>query len=669
MFRGALRIPIMDTFINRGLAASLIEHRRNAVVFLRALVFIALALTYSASALAADGPSTVLHIVDYIIADYSGAVNGGHIVNAGEYQEMEDFAGQVVVLTQALPEETHKQSLLKQAHDLLSLVSSKASTNNVETAARRIHQTLVTAYSIRSAPRNTPSLVTATAPYQKYCSACHGAQGYGDGLAARGLNPPPANFHDAEKMARRSVFTLYNSITQGITGTAMAPFATVSDDDRWALALYVSNLGATADDTKRGDQMWRVNVLRRELFNAEAVFSQSKDEVNTKFGADGVAIQTYLRAHPDMIPRVEQPKPLAFAKQSIDASQRAYQAGNRVLASQLAIQAYLEGFELVEARLGAIDATLLQKTERAMMGFRQQLQSESPFDVHAQAAAIVELLDQAEAALERNRLSASTAFASALLIIVREGLEALLVIAGILALLIRANRRDALPYVHAGWISAIVVGLGTWFAATYAIDISGASRELTEGIGALVAAVMLVYVGYWLHARSAAGAWQRFIEQHVDSALARRSLWAMAFLAFITVYREMFETVLFYEALWIEAGAGARLAVLGGLGTGVILLGLSAFALLKYSVKLPLRAFFSSTAVLICVLAIVMAGEGIRALQEAGTVASTAVAFPTMTWLGIFPTRQGLLAQLATTALVIIGFALARRQATGAIRQ
>ena len=637
-------------------------------MFLRALVLMALALTYAAKALAADDPSTLLHIVDYIVADYGGAVNGGQIVNAAEYQEMEDFAGQVVVLTQALPDETHKQSLLKQAHDLLSLVCSKAPTNSVETAARRIHQTLITAYSIRSVPRNTPSLVTATAPYQKYCSACHGAQGYGDGLAARGLNPPPANFHDTEKMARRSVFTLYNSVTQGVTGTSMAPFATVSDDARWALALYVSNLGATADDLKRGEQKWRAIALKPELWNAEAVYSQSRDELNAQLGADGVAVQTYLKAHPDMIPRVEQPKPLVFARQSIEASQRAYQVGNRILARQLAIRAYLEGFEPIEARLGTIDAALLQKTERAMMGFRQQLQSEAPFDVQAQAATIVGLLDRAEAALERNRLSASTSFASALLIIVREGLEALLVIAGMVALLIRANRRDALPYVHGGWISAIALGLGTWFAATYVIDISGASRELTEGISALVAAVMLVYVGYWLHTRSAAGAWQRFIEQHVDSALARRSLWAMAVLAFITVYREMFETVLFYEALWIEAGVGARMAVLGGLGTGIILLGIIAFALLKYSVKLPLRAFFASTAVLICVLAIVMAGEGIRALQEAGTVASIAVAFPTVTWLGIFPTQQGLLAQLVTTALVIIGFAMARRQAIVAIR-
>ena len=637
-------------------------------MFLRALVLMALALTYAAKALAADDPSTLLHIVDYIVADYGGAVNGGQIVNAAEYQEMEDFAGQVVVLTQALPDETHKQSLLKQAHDLLSLVCSKAPTNSVETAARRIHQTLVTAYNIRGIPRNTPSLVTATSLYQKYCSACHGAQGYGDGLAARGLNPPPANFHDTEKMARRSVFTLYNSVTQGVTGTSMAPFATVSDDARWALALYVSNLGATADDLKRGEQKWRAIALKPELWNAEAVYSQSRDELNAQLGADGVAVQTYLKAHPDMIPRVEQPKPLVFARQSIEASQRAYQVGNRILARQLAIRAYLEGFEPIEARLGTIDAALLQKTERAMMGFRQQLQSEAPFDVQAQAATIVGLLDRAEAALERNRLSASTSFASALLIIVREGLEALLVIAGMVALLIRANRRDALPYVHGGWISAIVLGLGTWFAATYVIDISGASRELTEGISALVAAVMLVYVGYWLHTRSAAGAWQRFIEQHVDSALARRSLWAMAVLAFITVYREMFETVLFYEALWIEAGVGARMAVLGGLGTGIILLGIIAFALLKYSVKLPLRAFFASTAVLICVLAIVMAGEGIRALQEAGTVASIAVAFPTVTWLGIFPTQQGLLAQLATIALIIIGFAMARRQAIVAIR-
>ncbi len=652
----------MNSITGKDSATLLIECGSKALAPLRVLVLLAFALFYSTDTLPADAPSTLLHVVDYIVTDYSGAVNGARIVSASEYREMRDFAGQVVVLIQALPEQAPKQGLLNEALGLQSLVSHGAPADRVEASARRIHQMLVNAYNIRGVPRNTPSLVTAGPLYQRYCSACHGAKGYGDGLAARGLNPPPANFHDAERMARRSVFTLYNSITQGVTGTAMAPFATLSDIDRWSLALFVSNLAVSADELKRSEQKWRARDFNPGASTAEAVFSQSREEVNAKRGVDGVAAQTYLKAHPDLIARLERPKPLAFAKQSIEASRRAYLAGHRELARQFAIQAYLDGFELIEARLGANDAALMNETERAMMGFRQQLQGEGPIDIEAQAATLGGLLDRAEAALDRNHRSASTSFASALLIIVREGLEALLVIAGILALLIRADRRDALPYVHAGWISAIVLGLATWLAATYVIDISGANRELTEGISALVAAIMLVYVGYWLHSRSAAGAWQRFIQQHVDSALARRSLWAMAFLAFITVYREMFETVLFYEALWIEAGVGARVALLGGLTTGIVLLGIIAFALLKYSVKVPLRAFFASTAVLICALAIVMAGEGIRALQEAGTVASTAVAIPTISWLGLFPTLQGLLVQLATTALVVIGFALARRR-------
>ena len=119
----------------------------------------------------------------------------------------------------------------------------------------------------------------------------------------------------------------------------------------------------------------------------------------------------------------------------------------------------------------------------------------------------------------------------------------------------KTGRRDALPYVHAGWIAALVLGAITWALATFFVEISGANRELTEGLTALVAAAMLLYVGWWLHGKSYAQAWARFIKEQVGQALAKRTLWAMAAVSFFAVYREMFEIVLFYQALW---AAGRR---------------------------------------------------------------------------------------------------------------
>src|SRR3546814_3818380 len=131
-------------------------------------------------------------------------------------------------------------------------------------------------------------------------------------------------------------------------------------------------------------------------------------------------------------------------------------------------------------------------------------------EVQARAEAAEALLDRAEATISDNASAgATTAFVGALVILLREGLEALLIVIAMMAFLRKAERTEAMPYVHGGWIGALVAGGATWLAATYLIDISGASRELTEGFAALFAAEVLVSVGIWMHGQSKADAWQR----------------------------------------------------------------------------------------------------------------------------------------------------------------
>ncbi|HBH80905.1 MAG TPA: cytochrome C, partial [Nitrospira sp.] len=134
-------------------------------------------------------------------------------------------------------------------------------------------------------------------------------------------------------------------------------------------------------------------------------------------------------------------------------------------------------------------------------------------------------------------LSPNTAFVSSLVILLREGLESILIISTIVAFVVRTGRRDALPYIHLGWIGAIVLGAVTWFLARYMLSMSGANREVTEALTALLAAAMLLYVGWWLHSRSNAQAWNRYVREQLNSALARRTLWTMAGLSFLVVYR------------------------------------------------------------------------------------------------------------------------------------
>jgi high-affinity iron transporter len=216
-----------------------------------------------------------------------------------------------------------------------------------------------------------------------------------------------------------------------------------------------------------------------------------------------------------------------------------------------------------------------------------------------------------------------------------------------------------LPYVHGGWVAALLAGAVTWAVATYAIGISGASRELTEGVGSLLAAIVLLSVGIWMHGKSQAEEWRRYIATKMQGALSRGAAGFLFGLAFIVVYREVFETILFYAALW-TADNGAT--ILAGALTALVLLAAVAWAMLRYSRTLPITQFFAYSAILIAILAVVLAGKGIGALQEAGIVPITPLAaVPRISWLGLFPTAEAVGAQLLTLVAVIAGFRSARR--------
>ncbi len=195
--------------------------------------------------------------------------------------------------------------------------------------------------------------------------------------------------------------------------------------------------------------------------------------------------------------------------------------------------------------------------------------------------------------------------------------------------------------------------------ASYAVSISGASRELTEGLSSLFAAAVLITVGLWMHQKSVGGRWQAYLKQKMATVLNRRSVWFLFGLAFISVYREVFETILFYAALWSE---GQHAWLLGGLGAGAAVLALIAWALMRTSRKLPIATFFSASSALIALLAIVLTGKGIAALQEAGWVSVSLAPLPRLDLLGVYPTWQSLLAQLAVVLVLAVGFAVNLRR-------
>jgi high-affinity iron transporter len=462
-------------------------------------------------------------------------------------------------------------------------------------------------------------------------------------------------------MEQRSVYGLYNAIALGVKGTAMAPFGGLTESERWALALYVAGFPGTAEERARGAALWKAGKGRQALPDLVNLTTLSAGELRDRFGPEAAAIQAYLVAHPDALAQGK-PGPIDVALARVGEAVAAYRGGDRAAAQQLAIKAYLEGYELIETSLSNIDEARMHEGERDMAALRDLIRAGAPVaEIEAQAERVTAMLERARETLDAGALSPATTFTSALVILLREGLEALLVVAAIIAFLIKANRRDALAWVHAGWASAVALGLVTWVVATYAIEVSGAHREITEGVTGILAALMLVYVGYWLHGKSSTRAWQSFIRESVGSALAARTLWTLAGVSFLAVYREMFETVLFYQALWVQAGESGRGALAGGVAAGAAALAAIGWGIFRYSLRLPLGLFFNAMSALMCVLAVVLAGKGVAALQEAGVIGADPVAFVALPLLGVYPTVQTLSAQAAVLAAIAAGFYLAGR--------
>jgi len=638
--------------------------RSAPLAFVLAALALAGPAARAADTVAADdvGP-TIVHLLDYVGVDYGATVKDGKVVDEAEYKEQLEFVGQASGLLAQLPERPARAGLVEQASRLRALVQAKVPGEQVSAAAERLRWDLIGAYRIAVAPKRAPPLAGIERVFEAQCGSCHGAQGRGDGPAAKGLDPAPANFHDTERMRARSVYGLYNTITLGVAGTSMQGYRALSDDERWALAFYVASLRQGPDALKAGEAAWQQKAQRAVFPGLRELVTQAPADVAARHGEASAQAQAWLVAHPDAVGGASS-SPLQFARAQVDESAKRYAQGRRDAARQLAIAAYLEGFELVESSLDTVAPELRVAVEREMMALRHAIgEGRSVEAVNAQVARIDALLQQAQDQLSSEGLSPATAFFGSLLILLREGLEAILVLAAIIAFVRKTGRRDAMRWIHVGWIVAGVLGAVTWFVAERLIAISGASRELTEGVTALFAAAMLLYVGYWLHSKSYAQAWQHFIHNQVSTALGRGTLWALASVSFLAVYRELFEIVLFYQALWVQAGESSQHAVLAGIVVAAALLALLTWLILKFSVRLPLGPFFAATAGLLALLAVVFAGHGVAALQEAGVLDASPVRFVTIAPLGVHATLQGVLVQAGALVLVALGVWFARRGA------
>ena len=639
----------------RSLTASpRLRHTRATGFFYAVGVFL-LSIFCASAALANDQAKQLLSLIDYIGGDYKNAVQHGKIANPDEYQEMSEFSNRSIELFDQLKLKEGRDSagIEKDLRTLAAHIKAKSGEQVVPQLAQQIKDRLIKTYHIVTYPKAIPNYDRAKAIYHDNCAQCHGDTGRGDGTAAATMQPKepkPANFLNEDLMAGLSPFKAFNTTTFGIQGTGMASFTALSEEQRWEAAFYVFSLRFSAEDSAAGKELFAARNLPPDLTSPATLATSSDGELTEKLTAAVgnneavIKILAYLRK--DLL-QDRKADPLLTARTYLREALELYERGNQKAAYQRAVDAYLDGFELAEPALFAQNAAMGRDLEAQFSEFRSLIRSGADpgrvRDVYGKLD--TGLLHALEVLGREQTESDFYTFFNAALIIIREGLEAALIVAAIIAVLKSMGATQAIRYVHFGWILALFSGIVTWFLAQTVITFSGAQRELVEGFTSLLAAIVLFFVSYWLISKAEAKRWHHFIQTRVEEALSGRRLFALVGVSFLAVYREAFETVLFYQALWLQSQNTQAFVVWGFVG-GTILVAALVWGIFKVGMKIPLRLFFGVSSALLYLLAFVFAGEGVKDLQAVGWASETQVpVMPQIPILGIYPTVETLLAQ------------------------
>jgi high-affinity iron transporter len=351
------------------------------------------------------------------------------------------------------------------------------------------------------------------------------------------------------------------------------------------------------------------------------------------------------------------------ARVLVDRSLEAAKAGDYERAYALARTAYLDHYEYVEIPLRLRDPDLVLDTEFKFAELRRDLQDDRPLNtIRGDVRDVREGMLATDRALAAKGVAApAIAFGFSFSILFREGVEAVLLIAILLGSLAAGKASGYRRPLTLGVLGAFAATAVTWALATLVLDLAPVSRELLEAITALLAVVVLIVVSFWLVARIEQRRRMEFMRARVATAIAAGSATAFAALGFTAVYREGFETVLFYQALllyadglglWIALGAGAAVLALGGI----------AYAILRLHRTLPLKPMLVAGASVLLLLSVAFAGNAVRSLQGADVVSATPVsagwARPPVfvaELTGIHPTRESLLVQAVLLAIFLAG--------------
>ena len=582
--------------------------------------------------------------------EYRLGVVGGRVVLQPEVDEAALFLQESRRSAAALPDRVATDAVAK-LDSIIALVKRTGSPDSVDVHVSQLTTALAARLGVAldDLPADTPSLERGAEVYAANCSSCHGAQGKGDGPAAIGLDPTPTNLSETAALEDQSPLDYYRRITIGVVGTAMPSFENrLPAQDRWAAALYASllRLPPPSGEVPQTLASFAVTGRMSDADLLQAVRAIDKSPANLS------RIAAIRSAQPDAS-AVVTAQIFDRVRSQLDSAYMLARRGDPS-ASTAAFDAYMT-FEQIERGVRAKDPTLAAELERDFASLRAAVGNTMD------AKRLEEIRQQLDIGLERAEVTARDSLSpenlalQSFIIILREGLEAILIVGALTTFLVKMGASHRRRDIHLGVGAALGASVATAVAIETVFHLSPARQEMLEGVTMVVAAIVLFYVSYWLLSKMEVVKWNHFVKSKVNDALTSGSSLALASAAFLAVYREGFETVLFYKALFLTGGDHSGMPITAGILAGAAVLVAVYVAISRFGVRLPLKPFFAVTSAFLYYMAFVFAGKGVAELQAGGLLPTTVVSWvPRLPALGIYPTLESSLAQAVLLALLLL---------------
>ena len=589
-------------------------------------IFLFLVLPSHSSAQASSGKmesrvKKIVMMMNIVNKEYHEGIADGKVINAAEYEESQVFLEQAFGRYQTLIEGSVPQGqtdeLSERFTSLVAKVKARENPDIIHFDINTINAGLLQKFNVQlsQTPTEPVSLDNGRNLYMSNCQVCHGLAGQGDGPIASQLDPKPAILADP-KLTGDELTKPYDNfqiINVGIANTAMVGWGDrFSEKELWDLTYFIRTFS-------------NKNVKLPLLVSQSSTLDSEKGKENST------------------------QKTFKEVFSLLDQSLQAYQADRYRVAYDSAFDAYLT-YEKVESPLITKRKDLGLKLESSFGRLQAEIKRKAPKDLVQKVGEGI----QADLKEARHILTQEIGFAGLFVqsfsIIVREGFEAILIIAALITFLVKSRNQDKLKAIYLGVVIGIVGSFITAYILHSILDISISSQEMMEGVIMLVAVVVLFYVSYWLVSKIEAAKWQSYITGKMQKAVTTGSAFTLSMVAFLSVYREGFETVLFYKALYLYAG-DTTAGIIPGFLAGTLVLAVVYFMINRLGMRIPVKWFFVITSAFLYYMAFMFMGKGLHEMQMGGVLTMTRADFaPEIPWLGMYPTWETFIGQMVLVA-------------------